>query len=97
MKRFMLYAGSDDGVYRVPGVEGATAASASRVLQSDRVYRLRTFDGVGGLFAATDSGLYHTADGDEWSRVPHPRERVYAVVASPDGERLYTGTKPAEL
>lgn len=93
----MLYAGSDDGVYRLPGFGDAAEPAAERVLDAERVYRLRAFNGIAGLFATTKSGLYHTVDGDAWTAVPHPRDRVYAVAASPDADRLYTGTKPAEV
>ncbi|MFB6071238.1 MAG: WD40/YVTN/BNR-like repeat-containing protein [Halanaeroarchaeum sp.] len=93
----MLYAGSDDGVYRVDGIDEAGASRTTKVLDSGRVMRVRSFDGVEGLFAATASGLYHAADGEDWSRLDVPRESVYAVGASPDGSRLYAGTRPAHV
>lgn len=93
----MLYAGSDDGVYRIPGVGADTHGSTEHVLEAERVFRLRQFDGLKGLFAATQGGLYHTIDGDDWTAVPHPRERVFAIAADPAGGQLYTGTKPAEV
>lgn len=90
----MLYAGSDDGVYQVPTESDETA---TRVLEAERVYRLRQFAEVDGLFAASQSGLYHTADGSDWRRLNVPEDGVYSVVASPSGETLYAGTRPAHV
>lgn len=87
----MLYAGSDDGVYRVD------AESTTKVLDAERVYRVRRFDSVDGLFAAGTSGLYHTADGEQWSRLDVPESSVYSVTADPSGSRLYAGTRPARI
>jgi photosystem II stability/assembly factor-like uncharacterized protein len=92
----MLLAGSDDGVYRVEtGTESVTPAT--KILDAERVYRVRTFDGVDGAFAASDSGLYHTADGEEWARLGVPESAVYAVTADPSGTTLYAGTRPARI
>ena len=62
----MLYAGSDDGVYRID------AESTRQVLDAERVYRVRQFDGVGGVFATGESGRYHTAEGEKWSQLSVP-------------------------
>lgn len=91
----MLYAGSTDGVYRLAGLDDP--GQAEQVLDAGQAYRLRSFAGVEGLFATATDGLYHSLDGTEWTAVPHPREQVYAVTAEPGGNRLYTGTKPAEV
>jgi hypothetical protein len=115
----MLYVGSDDGAYRLPGAldptdEGsrdsdgtgspsddreAAGVAGEQVLDSGAVMRLRRLDrvGPGGLFAATATGLYHSVDGDHWVDLDVPRESVYAVGASADGETLYAGTRPAHL
>jgi hypothetical protein len=97
----MLYVGSDDGVYRLPGALDSTEAdvASEQVLESGAVMRLRRLDrvGPGGLFAATATGLYHTVDGDDWVDLGAPREAVYAVGASADGETLYAGTRPAHV
>lgn len=93
----MLLVGSDDGVYRVTGVLESAASDVQKVLRSDRVLRVRTFDEIDGAFAATKSGLYHTFDGDEWTTLDVPREQVYAVGASPNGDRIYAGTRPAHV
>lgn len=92
----MLYAGSDDGVYRLAGLREGTETQPEKVLDAEQVFRLRRFDGVPGVFATAEDGLYHTFDGAGWNAVPHPREQVYAVAAGHDG-RLYTGTRPAEV
>ncbi|MEF8775830.1 MAG: WD40 repeat domain-containing protein [Haloarculaceae archaeon] len=93
----MLIAGSDDGLYRLEGVLAAGAASVEQVLESDRVKRVRSFDGIDGVFAATASGLYHSTDLSEWTDLGVPRERVYAVAAGADGDCLYAGTRPAHV
>ncbi|WP_336034949.1 WD40/YVTN/BNR-like repeat-containing protein [Halobacterium yunchengense] len=87
----MLLAGTDDGLYRVDGESG----DARRVLDAGAVFRLRSFDGVDGAFAATETGLYY-GRGRDWTDLGVPRDRVYAVGAGPDGA-LYAGTRPAHL
>lgn len=93
----MLFAGTDDGVYRVAGVAGRGETTTERVLGVDRPFRLRRFDGAEGLFVAASSGLYHSFDGTTWRRLAVPGGSVYAVAAAPSGERLYAGTRPADL
>ena len=90
----MLLIGSDDGVYRIDSLEGSDPG-ASRVRDTGRVGRIRQFEGIHGVFAATETGLYHSPEGATWRRLDVPRETVYAVGASPDGDRLYAGTRPA--
>jgi hypothetical protein len=93
----MLLAGSDDGVYSLPDPFGTTDDTARLVLDAGRTYRVRQFPGVAGVFAATDTGLYHSPDGRAWTELPTPREAAYAVAAGPDGDRLYLGTRPAHV
>lgn len=97
----MLIAGSDDGVYRLPdGTESGEpdrTAEVERVLEAEQVYRLRQFDGLEGLFATAESGLYYSPDGVEWTECSLPEEQVYAIAASPSGRRLYAGTRPARV
>lgn len=99
----MLLAGANDGVYRM---EEPRFDEAEQVLETDRVMRVRRFDGWDGVFAATKSGLYRSTDGgDSWtdlgreaqstSQLPH--EEVYSVLGDPAHERLYAGTHPAHL
>ncbi len=83
-----MYVGSDDGVYRLPPAGG----EPRRVLETGRVVRLGRFDQH--VFAATRTGLYRRTE-DGWHDLGVPRERVYAVGASP--ERLIAGTRPAAL
>jgi len=92
----MLIVGSDDGVYRFGDIDGG-AGEPRKVLDSGRVMRLRTFEAVVGAFAATRTGLYHTRDGETWTELGVPRDQVYAVGASPAGDRLYVGTRPAAV
>lgn len=90
-----LLAGTWDGVYRA---NGPRFDAAEQVLDCGRVLRVRRFDAFDGVFAATKSGLYRSTDGgDSWTNLDVPREEVYSVVGSPDGERLYAGTHPAHL
>ncbi|WP_115862973.1 WD40/YVTN/BNR-like repeat-containing protein [Halorussus litoreus] len=56
----MLLAGTEDGVYRAAGPR---FDDAEQVLDSDRVMRVRRFDGWDGVFAATKSGLFRSTDG----------------------------------
>jgi hypothetical protein len=93
----MLLAGSDDGVYRLRGVYGADDTHVQQVLESGRVRRLRAFEEVGGVVAATGTGLYHSPDGTDWTNLGVPRDKVYSVGADPDGERLLAGTRPARV
>ena len=107
----MLLVGSDDGVYALPGPDESTAVTERitsagdadgpdgivKTLSSGRPMRLRQFDGLPGIFAATASGLIHSPDGDAWSDLGVPEPKAYAVGASPDGERLYAGTRPAAM
>ncbi len=92
----MLLIGSDDGVYRMTDLDESDP-SVTRVHETGRVRRVREFDGLAGVFAATETGLYHSLEGETWTHLDGPRENVYAVGASPDGDRLYAGTRPAHL
>jgi hypothetical protein len=90
-----VLAGTNDGVFRtlLEAIE-----DAEQVLESGRTMRIRTFDSVDGVFAASKTGLYRSRDrGSSWENLGVPREEVYSVVASPDGERLFAGTHPAHL
>jgi hypothetical protein len=92
----MLLVGSDDGIYRVTSIFDADASAVERVLDSEQVYRIRTFDGVDGALAATADGLYHSSDLEAWRNLGVPRDTVYAVGTSANG-RVYAGTRPAHL
>ncbi len=91
----MLLVGSDDGVYQVHSLDDS--GPATRSLESGRVERLRQFDALPGIFAATKTGLYHSTDGEAWTDLGVPEEAVYSVGAHPDGDRLYAGTRPAHV
>lgn len=93
----MLPVGSDDGVNRVTGVTDPEGRDAQRVLESGRVLRIRRLDGIDGVFTATETGLYHSRNGEAWTDLGVPREQVYAVGAGPDGDRVYAGTRPAHV
>lgn len=93
----MLIAGSDDGLYRISDDAGDDDPIADEVLDPGRVRRVRQFDALDGVFAATTTGLYHSPDGEHWTDLGVPETQVYAVGAHPDGERLYAGTRPARI
>ncbi|WP_255151063.1 WD40/YVTN/BNR-like repeat-containing protein [Halorarius halobius] len=96
----MLVAGTGDGVYHVTGIHDATDATdgtVRRVLDVPRAERVRRFDPVDGLFAATGTGLYHSPDGHEWTDLGVPVETVWAVAVPPAGDRLYAGTRPTHV
>jgi hypothetical protein len=93
----MLIAGSDDGIYRLRGVHESDDPDVQKLLDSGRVRRVRAFEGIDGVFAATGTGLYHSPDGTDWTNLSTPREKVYAVGAGPEDERLYAGTRPAHV
>jgi hypothetical protein len=93
----MLLIGSDDGVYCVTIRDDSVVSEATKILDTGRVKRLRQFDGINGVFAATETGLYRSLDGKQWENIGVPQEKVYAVGANPSGERLYVGTRPAHI
>lgn len=93
----MLIAGSTDGVYRLTDVRGSEDATVEKVLDADEVFRIRQFDAPEGLFVTAKSGLYHSPDGDEWTELSLPAERIYAVTSTRSDEKLYAGTRPAKL
>jgi len=87
--------GTRDGVFRAASVP---VEEAERVLDCGDAPRVRTFPELDGVFAATKTGLYRSMDdGQTWENLGVPRDEVYSVVASSDGERLYSGTHPAHL
>jgi hypothetical protein len=79
------------------GGDADSGGDAEQLLDSDAVMRLRTLDGIDGVFAATSTGLYHSPTGEDWTDLGVPTESVYAVGASVDGDRLYAGTRPARV
>lgn len=90
----MLLAGTGDGVYRVSGLDEDAEANVETVLDAPRVERLRQFDAIEGVFAATKTGLYYSLDGTEWTELGFSERPVYAVGASPSGDEIYAGTRP---
>lgn len=83
-----------DGVYRATELP---FEEPERVLDSGHTPRVRTFDGVDGVYATSKTGLYHSADGESWTDlgVPGGDEEVWEVLHH-DGD-LYVGTYPAGL
>lgn len=84
--------GTRDGLYRA---ESVPFEGAEQVLDCGQAPRVRTFDGVDGAFVTSRSGLYRSADGDEWTPLDVPGEEVWEVLAH-DGD-LYAGTYPARI
>lgn len=93
----MLVAGTEDGAYRVTGLSDARDTVVRRVLDAPRVERVRQFDAVDGVFAATEAGLYYSTDGHDWIDLHVPKAPVWAVTVSPNGDRLFAGTVPAHV
>ena len=94
---FMLIAGCADGVYGVTDIFGSNECGVEKVLEAEEVYRVRQFESVDGLFVTAESGLYYSPDGIDWTELSVPDGQVYAVTASPSGERIYAGTRPARV
>lgn len=93
----MLVAGTGDGAYRVTGIVDSTEADVRKVLDAPRVERVRTFDAVDGIFAATGAGLQYSPDGRDWTDLGVPVETVWAAAVAPTGERIYAGTRPTHV
>lgn len=90
-----LLLGTENGVYRAPGVR---FDDPPQVLDPGIVLRVRQFSSVNDTFACSETGLYRSTDGGEtWTNVEVPREGVTSVCVSPDGSHLYAGTRPAHL
>lgn len=86
-----LLVGTFDGVFALPEDDDA---SPERRLDAT-VHRLRST--TDGCIAATESGLYRTADGDDWTRVGELPGAAVSTAVSPDGDRWYVGTDPAAV
>lgn len=93
----MLIAGTGDGAYRATGVTETGDTAVQRILDTPRVERVRQFDAVDGVFAATEAGLYYSGDGREWVDLHVPTDPVWAVTVAPSGDQLYAGTVPAHV
>jgi hypothetical protein len=93
----MLYAGATDGIYQVTGVERTNDLETTKVHDAGEVFRIAQFEGIDGLFATADTGLQYSPDGEDWTTLSLPEEEVYAVTASPSGDLLYAGTRPAKV
>jgi photosystem II stability/assembly factor-like uncharacterized protein len=90
-----LLIGTREGVFRASGMD---LNEIEQVLDAGATRRVRTFVPHEEVFAATKTGLYRSEDdGITWENLDVPREEVFSVVVSPDGERLYAGTHPAYL
>lgn len=93
----MLVIGTGDGAYRIPALGADVTPDVQKVLDTPRVERVRRFDAVDGVFAATGSGLYYSAVGTNWRDLGVPVETVWAVTVSPTGESIYAGTRPTHV
>ncbi|MFB6186246.1 MAG: WD40 repeat domain-containing protein, partial [Halobacteriaceae archaeon] len=78
----MLFAGSDDGVYRIEGLRTPSETHVTKVLDADQVFRLREFEGLEGIFATSESGLFYSVEGTEWTHLPLPEDQVYAITTT---------------
>lgn len=90
-----LLFGTNNGLYRASATH---FDDATQLLDAGRVMRVRTFTSTDHVFACSKTGLYRSNDdGATWTDLGVPREEVYSVLVSPDGDRLYAGTHPAHL
>lgn len=88
----VLLIGTRDGLYRA---ESVPFTDPERILDCGMVPRIKSFDGIDGVFAATRDGLYRSTNGREWSEIELPQEEVWDI-ESHEGN-LYVGTSPAHL
>jgi hypothetical protein len=89
-----LLLGTRDGVWLAPD---PPFGGPEQVCDAGKVYGL-SGDGDGGWLAAAADGLYRgSPNGTEWERSVVPETPVTAAAATPDGERLFAGTRPARL
>ncbi|MFQ3293280.1 MAG: hypothetical protein ACI9PP_001288 [Halobacteriales archaeon] len=93
----MLIAGTEDGAYQVTGVRDGRDSEVQKILETPRVERVRQFNGLDGVFAATAVGLYYSANGSDWADLDVPEDPVWAVTVSPPGDHLFAGTVPANV
>lgn len=93
----MLVAGTADGAYRVTGVADTHDTDVQKVLDTPRVERVRQFDAVDGVFAASSEGLFYSTNATDWVDLRVPTDPVWAVSVSPDADRIYAGTVPAHV
>lgn len=93
----MLLAGTPDGIYQIENFAEPKDIEPTKALDAGEVYRICQFETIQGLFATADSGLYYSPDGTEWTSLSVPEDQVYAVTASPSGDVLYAGTRPAKV
>ena len=85
--------GTADGVYRA---SDAGFEDTARVLDGVKAYDVAERDGA--WYVATVDGLYRSGDGaSSWRGLDVPGEDTTAVGVSPDGSRVYAGTRPAAL
>lgn len=81
--------GTNNGLYRVSELP---FDDAERVLDCGFVARIRKFDAMPGIFAATRSGLYHSTDeGETWDPIEVPADEIWSVLAT-DETTLYAGS-----
>jgi ligand-binding sensor domain-containing protein len=89
----VLCIGTHDGLYRVESIPFEDAES---VLDSGTVHVVDSFETI-GLLAATDEGLYHSSDGQEWHDLGVPHDPTVSVTVSSDRDHCYAGTYPAHV
>lgn len=90
----LLY-GTPAGVFRL---DDPADPDPAHLLDTGQVYRIERFTAAGGVFAATEGGLYRSTDGGhQWTDLGVPGDAVPSVATSPDGRRLYAGSRPAHV
>jgi photosystem II stability/assembly factor-like uncharacterized protein len=99
-----LLIGTDTGLYRVDGLPFGTG-EAEQVLDCGVVTAVRTFDHADGVYVASSTGAFHSADGGEtWTDLGVPlgdrfwhagQSEVWSILSTP--EALYAGTNDPYL
>lgn len=87
-----LLIGSRNGVY----CSSTDGSDLTLALDDVEVYDMAS--SADALYAAAVEGLFRSVDGGgTWTKLSVPTKPVSAVVAAPDGDRLYAGTMPARV
>lgn len=89
-----LLIGTRNGLFRTNSL---TFSDCELVIDCGWVNCIRGFNGVDGIFAATNEGLYRSFDdGQTWNAIKLPKRNIWDIFRVSDG-RIYVGSHPAHL